>query len=235
MTGGTLGLGASSSHLSTEPGSLGQHQSDVKAITSSSTTRKPSTSEAPSTSSHQIIQRHHPEHRKGGEIETISSRIGPSHESRIAIDEEVEERAIGSASDFSLLVPKGGPPSEPSSTTQCDQGNEDDEDEGRVKQYVTKSGAHVPLIEGRGKKGSRRRKGSSSSQKDGHKSRKGDGNKKKGGEKEVEKWESSTLTSGEKSGCNWYVFVCYFHSSSFHFHSVQSYVNSFLFCPHELV
>lgn len=107
-------------------------------------------------------------------------------------DEILEEKAIGSTSDIGLLVPKStGPPSEPSSSTRGD-----DTKEGGTS--LSKSGAtgvHEPLIEPSKKKGKRK---SSNVSKDGVQ-----GKPKKSGEKEVEKWESSNLTSGEKSGCNW--------------------------------
>ena len=194
MTGGSL----------LEPGtSSGIVGSESKAISSCKTpSRKVSTDiGGPSTSNTRGQQSS--QQRKGIEIETISSRINTgvvthhssSHhphqsESRIAID---EEKAIGSTSDFNLLVPKtGGPPSEPTSTN-----HQNDEEDDHGKHHSKSGGVREPLIHGSGHKKGRRR---SDQAKDGSKSRTGG---KKVGEKEVEKWESSTLTSGEKSGCNW--------------------------------
>ena len=193
MTGGSL----------LEPGtSSGIVGSESKAITSCKTpSRRVSTDiGGPSTSNTRGQQSS--QQRKGTEIETISSRINTGvvthqSESRIAID---EEKAIGSTSDFNLLVPKtGGPPSEPTSTTHQ---NDEEDDHGDGKHHSKSGGVREPLIHGTGHKKGRRK---SDQAKDGSKSRTG-GKKvggKKIGEKEVEKWESSTLTSGEKSGCNW--------------------------------
>lgn len=188
MTAGTPGLGSTD-----QPGP----SSDSKALESSSwsASRKPVTIEVPSTSYTTSQPR---QQRKGSEIETISSRIcGVTHkeESRIAIDEE--EKAIGSTSDFSLIVPKTGPPSEPSTTHGDGERGLEDEEGVHVKHHTSKGSARVPLIQD-GKK--ERRKSDS---KEGNKARGVKEGKK--GEKEVEKWESSNLTSGEKSGCNWYV------------------------------
>lgn len=203
MTGGSL----------LEPGtSSGVVGSESRAISSKTGSRRVSTEGVGALTSTTRVQQSS-QQRKGVEIETISSRINtgvvthhssshhppihpsihpPIHphaaESRIAIDEEEEKR---STSDFNLLAPKTGPPSEPTSTTH--QNEDDDDHDGRRH---SKSGVREPLIHGSGYKRGRK----SDQVKDGSRSRTGG---KKVGEKEVEKWESSTLTSGEKSGCNW--------------------------------